>query len=95
MLESLFNQVVALQVFNFIKKRFQHRCFSVNIAKFFKRPNLKKICERLLLNNVKSIFSAFAGKHLCQSVLFKKCTGKLALSLFKKMYRLIRKKAYL
>ena len=104
MLESLFNQVVGLQVFNFIKKRFQHRCFSANIAKFFKRPNLKKICERLLLNNVKSIFSfvylknssckcfsTFAGKHLCHSVLFKKCTGfifiYLTLSLFKKMYR--------
>ena len=31
------------------KKRFQHKCFSVNIAKFLKKLILKKICERLLL----------------------------------------------
>ena len=40
-------------VWNFIKKRFQHGCFSVNIAKFLETLILKKICERLLLNNVK------------------------------------------
>ena len=33
---------------NFIKKRLQHRCFPVNIAKFLK-PILKNIYERLLL----------------------------------------------
>ena len=27
----------------------QHRCFTVNIAKFLKTPILKNICERLLL----------------------------------------------
>ena len=32
--ESLFNQAAGLQVCNFIEKRFQHRYFSVNIAKF-------------------------------------------------------------
>ena len=52
-----FNQFVVLQVCNFIKKRFQHRCFSVNIAKFLKTHILKKICELLLLNNVKPNFS--------------------------------------
>ena len=35
---------------NFIKKRLQHRLFPVNIAKFFRTPILKNICERLLLN---------------------------------------------
>ena len=35
---------------NFIKKRLQHRCFLVNIAKFLRTPILKNICERLLLN---------------------------------------------
>ena len=34
MLESLFNKVAGLKACNFIKKRFQHRCFPVNILKF-------------------------------------------------------------
>ena len=36
MLESVFDKVAVLQVYNFIKKRFQHRCFPVNIAKFLR-----------------------------------------------------------
>ena len=36
MLESLFNKVADLKAYNFIKKRFQHRCFPVTIAKFLK-----------------------------------------------------------
>ena len=47
-----FNKVAGPQLCNFIKKRFQHRCFTVNNAKFFRTPNLKNICERLLLNSV-------------------------------------------
>ena len=35
---------------NFIKKRLQHRFFSVKFAKLLRTPILKKICERLLLN---------------------------------------------
>ena len=84
MLESLFNQVAGLQVCNFIKKRPKHRGFSVNISKFLKKHILKKICERLLLNNVEpkfssvywcsyKCFSTFTGKHLSQSVPFNKC----------------------
>ena len=46
-LESLFNK--GHQVCNFIKKRLQHRCFPVIIAKFLRIPILKNICERLLL----------------------------------------------
>ena len=53
MFESLFNEAADLQVCNFINKRFQHMCFSVNIAKYLKKLILKRICERLLLNNVK------------------------------------------
>ena len=84
MLDPLFNQVVGLQVCNFIKKRFQHGCFSLNIAKFLKTHILKKICERLLLNSVEPNFSSvylkrcsykffsmlFVRRYLCQSVLF-------------------------
>ena len=36
-LEPLFNKV-DLQACNFIKKRFQHRSFPVNIAKFLRIP---------------------------------------------------------
>ena len=68
-------------------------CFSVNIAKFLKKLILKKICERLLLNNAmrnyssKKIrckigvkcFSTFIGKHLYGSVLFNKCTCRMEL----------------
>ena len=36
MLEFLFNKVAGLQAYNFIKKRLQHRCFAVNIAKFLR-----------------------------------------------------------
>ena len=32
---------------NFIKKRLQHRCFSVKFAKSLSTPILKNICERL------------------------------------------------
>ena len=56
--ESLFNQFTGLQASNFIKKRFQHKYFSVNIAKFLKTVILKKICEQLLLNNVKQNYSS-------------------------------------
>ena len=31
--KSLFNKAAGLKAFNFIKKRLQHSCFSVNIAK--------------------------------------------------------------
>ena len=49
-LESLFNKVADLQDCNVIKMRLQHRCFSVNIAKYFRAAILKIICGRLLLS---------------------------------------------
>ena len=48
MLESLFNKVANLKACNFIKKRLWHR-FTVNIAKFLRKPFLNNICEWLLL----------------------------------------------
>ena len=45
MLESLFNKACS-----FIKKKLQHRCFPVNIAKFIRTPVLMNTCERLLLS---------------------------------------------
>ena len=44
-----FGSQMHLQARNFIKKRLQHKCFLVNIAKFLSTPILKNICERLLL----------------------------------------------
>ena len=38
-----------LKVCHFIKKRLQHRCFPVNVAKYLGRPISKNIKERLLL----------------------------------------------
>ena len=61
MLDSLFNQAADLQVYNFIKKRFQHKCFSRNFAKFLKMSILKKVCERLLLHNTELNFSSIYG----------------------------------
>ena len=46
-LESLFKKIVGLKACNFIKKKPQHRCLSVNIAKFLRLPILKNICKWL------------------------------------------------
>ena len=35
-LESLFHKIAGLKICNFIKKRLQHRCFLVNIAKLLR-----------------------------------------------------------
>ena len=51
MLESLFNKLAGLQASSFIKKRLQHRCFAVKLAKFLRIPILKNICERLFLKS--------------------------------------------
>ena len=57
--ESLPNQVAALQISNLFKKRFQRRCFLVNIAKLFIHEDCKI--------GVKC-FSTLAEKHLYWSV---------------------------
>ena len=45
----LFNIVAALKACNFIKKKLQHRCFPVNIAKFLRTPVFTKHLRWLLL----------------------------------------------
>ena len=42
----LINFPAGLKVNNFIKKRLQHRYFSLKFAKFLRTPTLKNICER-------------------------------------------------
>ena len=45
---SLFlNKNAGFESWNFIKKRFHHRCLLVNIANFLRRLVLQNICERL------------------------------------------------
>ena len=46
---TLFNKFACFEAGNFVKKRLQHRCFPVNIAKV-----VKIICEQLLLNFIYS-----------------------------------------
>ena len=48
---------------NFIKKRFQHSFFPVNIATFLRTPILKNICKQLLLdkNSNNKIFFKIKG----------------------------------
>ena len=46
-------KIAGLKACNFIKKRLQHRYFSVNIAKFLRITILKNICERLLLDSAR------------------------------------------
>ena len=43
------NWKLGLTACNFIKKRLQHRCFPVNIARFLLTPVLKNMCVRQLL----------------------------------------------
>ena len=52
MLESLFNKVAGLKACNFIKKRLQHRCFPVNIAKFLRTSFFTEYLRWLLLHIV-------------------------------------------
>ena len=49
-LKSLFKKVVGLQEKG--QKRLQQRCFSVNIGKFIRTPNLKNVCAWLHLTAV-------------------------------------------
>ena len=41
--------VLGFKTCNFLKKRLQHRCFSMNVAKFLRILVLIKICKQLLL----------------------------------------------
>ena len=38
-----------LKAISFTKKKLQHRCFTVNIAKFLTTPTLTNTCKRLLM----------------------------------------------
>ena len=48
--EVFFEQSCRPEVFNFIKKKLQHRCFAVNFTKFLKTPIQLEVWERLPLD---------------------------------------------
>ena len=48
-LESLFNKVVGLRLVTLLKKRLQHRCFPVKIAKFLRTTFFIELLRWLLL----------------------------------------------
>ena len=59
MLGSLFNNVTGLKACNFIKKRLQHWCFPVNIAKLFKNSFfIEHLWWLLLKTNLKNFESS-------------------------------------
>ena len=76
-LKSLF---AGLQVWNFIKNRLQHRCFSVNIAKFLKTTSFIEHFWWLLLSKLKitTLFSN-KGKYIARTLycMIKKTSWKL------------------
>ena len=49
---SLFPMKVQAWLYNFFKKRLQHRCFLLKLTKFLKTLIINNICERLLLSVV-------------------------------------------
>ena len=49
-----FTKIVGWKHATWLKKRLQHRCFSVNFANFSRTPFLKNICEQLLLKFFKT-----------------------------------------
>ena len=69
MLEFLFNKVAGLQAWNIIKKRPQHRCFSLKIAKSLRASFLQNTsggCFWKYLMN--SLFIAYGDDESCHCV---------------------------
>ena len=70
MLESLFNKIAGLKDCNFIKKRIQHRCFPVNIAKFlrtvfFRIPLVAASANSFFYDHVHTLRIDFVPVHCC------------------------------
>ena len=68
--ESLFNKYAYLKTCNFIKKRFQHRCFPVKLAKLLRTPFFTEHIQWLLLeiSHELSLFIAFENNEWCHFV---------------------------
>ena len=68
----VFNKVAGLQACSFIKRTPQHRCFSINIAKFLRIFILNNICERLPLKSEWIKNSSFCECSVKKQVFYKK-----------------------
>ena len=75
MLESLFNKVAAFQIYNFIKKRLQHMCFSVKFAKFLSTPFFTEHLQRVLLYRLEIRFWTFLQVNHSQKQFIIKMVG--------------------
>ena len=92
MLESLFYKVAGLKAYIFIKKRLQHRCFAVNIAKFLRTPILKNVCKRLLL--ILNWWSRHQNRNQNLDRLFTMCVKTVQFSLGDSFFSKTRYTAY-
>ena len=55
--------LITLQARPTTYKRLQHRCFSVNSAKFLRTPFLKSICEQLLFSFLQKYWERYFPKN--------------------------------
>ena len=91
LLASLFHNVTGLQVCKFIKKRLQHRFFSVNTWDFLRTSIFENICKRLLLKFMllKSSTKQSINKLFALLIILKSCHPKTQLRTrgnFKKVF---------
>ena len=62
MLEYLFNKVAGFKNCNVIKKRLQHRCFTVKFAKFLKTPFLQNNANGCFWTNPGDVCGSLCGE---------------------------------
>ena len=69
MLDFLFNKVAGFQACNFIKKRLQHRCFSVKFAKSLRTSFLQNTSGGCFCKyRMNSLFIAYENDESCHGV---------------------------
>ena len=61
-MEALFNKVIGLKTYTFIKKELQHRCFPMNIVKFTRTPILKNTLQQRSWH-IKVLWRKFVNSH--------------------------------
>ena len=76
MFETLLNKVVGLKTNSFVKKRLQHRCFPLNIARFFNNSFFKKHLRKATSGTFTN-FAKFTGKNTCFGGFFSSAFGPL------------------
>ena len=67
-------KVACLKAYNFIKKRFQHRCFPMNIAKFLRALFLQNTCCVCFCLKIRNVFRSIDKSGLRHRYLPVNCT---------------------